>query len=393
MAIEQFMNCISCRIWFLIRNKSRPKSGWYATQTRPSRKRSHECLVRLSLFTKLLRMSASEPTYPQPSPFAKDYNQTLLLIHAFIHQITDDTTIPDEIYSFCCRFYYIAHEYDDNFDLNDIMIINKCIGRGKTADVHHAMYKDNYHIALKQYKCFYGINDEILTIFNREIKLLKKLQHPNIVLLIGHYINKEKCKLYVAMEWISNGHLYDLLFFSQNKYIKYFDKLLILIDIVRGMKYIHDNLIIHCDLKLHNLLLDKQNRIKIADFGYSIQLNSINDKILDHSKIVHGGYMAPELMIEYNDDGTIKFDGFDIKIDIFNFGVILWEIYERKNAFDQRCFRYKQNLLNGDRPKISENCDVEYKQLIIKCWATDSHERPDFDYILKKLLMIYQQNK
>ena len=108
-------------------------------------------------------------------------------------------------------------------------------------------------------------------------------------------------------------------------------------DIARGMEYIHSQRAIHCDLKLHNLVLNQQHRVKIADFGHSVLIDTMDQRIEDHRKIVFGGSMAPELCTEFDDDETVIFHEFDRKIDVFSFGVILWQIYERADAFNQRC--------------------------------------------------------
>ena len=85
------------------------------------------------------------------------------------------------------------------------------IGRGKTANVHHASYR-NVDIALKQLNCI-PVTDCILSDFNREIQILQRLQHRNVIPLIGHHAEwneEEICSnhLYLALEWMPGGNLY-----------------------------------------------------------------------------------------------------------------------------------------------------------------------------------------
>lgn len=101
-----------------------------------------------------------------------------------------------------------------------------------------------------------------------------------------------------------------------------------------------------------------------------------------YTEVGTGGYCAPEVI-------EPPIQGYDRKIDVFSYGVLLWEIYERKNIFDQRCLRNMTQLRQGVRPKISDKCPIEYKTLIDQCWQFDPKKRPTFDEIVKKLLTTY----
>ena len=237
--------------------------------------------------------------------------------------------------------------------LNEVFIVQKAVGRGKTAHVHYAIYKDECDIALKEFR-FGRLSDKILMDFHKELETLKKLNHDNICRLLGHYIDRDSKQLYLAFEWLPCGCLYDVIH-DKEVSIEYMDVLEMSIDIARGMKYLHSQHIIHRDLKSHNLLLDEAYRVKITDFGTAKSLEKISGTA--YTEVGTGGYMAPEVI-------EPPIQGYDRKVDIFSYGVLLWEIYERKGIFDQRCLRNMSQLRQGVRPKISENCPIKFKQLI-----------------------------
>ena len=153
-------------------------------------------------------------------------------------------------------------EIECTLDLNDVFIVEKSIGRGKTAHVHYAIYKDECDIALKEFR-FGRLTDKILLDFHSELETLKKLDHDNICRLLGHYVDEKSKQLYLAFEWLPAGCLYDVIH-DVNVSIEYMDVLEMAIDIARGMKYLHEQKIIHRDLKSHNLLLDEAYRVKIT---------------------------------------------------------------------------------------------------------------------------------
>ena len=119
-------------------------------------------------------------------------------------------------------------------------------------------------------------------------------------------------------------------------------------------------------------------------------------------------FMAPELLKNLEFDSNGEFNGiggptlqhitiqYAFSIDIFSYGVILWEIITRDQIFNQykSVDDIKKNVLNGIHPKIPNYCPKEFKKLIQRCWDNSPINRPPFSYIkerLKRMMQLHQQ--
>lgn len=217
---------------------------------------------------------------------------------------------------------------------------------------------------------------------------MKDLRHPNIAMLIGSYLDEISGELYIVLEWLPNGDLHGLLHDAKNEMdINYFDVLLMSIDIARGMEYLHGKNMIHRDLKTHNLLLDEEYRVKVTDFGTAKHLSQIKQKAF--TEVGTLGYVAPEVL-----DPPIH--GYDGKVDVFSFGVVLWEIIAHRSTEDNvlssvSTLQYAKRLKTGFRPTIPDDCPSDFRLLIEACWEYKPQKRPTFTQIVLYLEHIIKQ--
>ncbi|KAK2976261.1 hypothetical protein RJ640_000798, partial [Escallonia rubra] len=215
----------------------------------------------------------------------------------------------------------------DNFS-----VANK-LGQGGFGCVHKGMLVEGQAIAVKRLS---KNSDQGTNEFKNEVRFIARLQHRNLVRLLGCCIDmEEKMLIYEYMEHKS----LDSLLFNKEKssLLNWQRRFNIICGTARGLLYLHQDSrfrIIHRDLKPSNILLDKELNPKISDFGMARIFGG--DQTESNTKRVVGtyGYMAPE----YAMDGI-----FSVKSDVFSFGVLVLEIVCGKK---NRGFYYTDYQLN-----------------------------------------------
>lgn len=205
-------------------------------------------------------------------------------------------------------------------------ILGSTLGEGEFGKVKLGWRKDGKHpsqVAIKLIKRDTIVKDSESEIkIHREINSLRLLNHPNIVNLVevlksGKYIG-------IVLEYASGGELFD--YILQHKFLKENVAKKLFAQLVSGVDYMHSKGLIHRDLKLENLLLDKHRNIIISDFGF---VNSYNKDKNDLMKTSCGSpcYAAPELVLTQS-----PYSG--KKVDIWSLGVILYAMLAGYLPFD-----------------------------------------------------------
>ncbi|KAK4798660.1 hypothetical protein SAY86_030986 [Trapa natans] len=209
--------------------------------------------------------------------------------------------------------------------------------------------------------------------FTREATLLSHLHHQNVIKFVA------ACKMpplyFIITEYLSEGSLRAYLHKLEHKSIPLQKLLAIALDIARGMGYVHSQGVIHRDLKPENILIDENFHLKIADFGIACDA-AYCDTLTDDPGTYR--WMAPEM---------IKHKPYGRKVDVYGFGLILWEMVAGRIPYDnmtpvQAAFA----VLHKDlRPEIPKDCPLALQALIEQCWSQYPDKRPEFWQIVKVL--------
>ncbi|XP_010057699.2 G-type lectin S-receptor-like serine/threonine-protein kinase At4g27290 [Eucalyptus grandis] len=217
---------------------------------------------------------------------------------------------------------------------NSFSSLNK-IGEGGFGPVYKGLTSDGVQIAVKRLSqnSRQGCDE-----FKNEVLLIARLQHRNLVKLLGCCIDGEERML--VYEYMPNGSLDSLIFGNRGgNSLVWRWRFDIIVGVARGLLYLHRDSrlrIIHRDLKASNVLLDSEMNPKISDFGMARAFR--RDQLLEKTKRVAGtyGYMSPEYAI----DGI-----FSTKSDVFSFGVLVLEIISGRRNREFHHHDHNFNLL------------------------------------------------
>jgi hypothetical protein len=253
---------------------------------------------------------------------------------------------------------------DPNKSISDFEDLSP-IGEGAMGKVFLAHDKrKNIQIALK----LINVNSQNAQRLCFEIDAMQTLrQHQNIVQFFGAFKSDNNYQLYVSMEYMDFGSLTDVLdrfpdCAMTEQHISYVCK-----EVVRGLRYMHSLAKMHRDIKSDNILLNNKGQVKLADFGYTIQLSHEKEK---RKSIVGTPYwMAPEI---------IKAQEYDSRVDVWSLGVTIYEMLEGDPPYTDLP-QLKALLIISTKgfPPISREISPALEDFIAKCMSVDADRRAD----------------
>ncbi|XP_015694233.1 serine/threonine-protein kinase STY46 [Oryza brachyantha] len=321
-----------------------------------------------------------------------DHKETQLLeealekeIHSFESQMPSKSSCwPPELEGKQClvnsqaNHVQIPKDDSDEWEINfSVLTFHEKVASGTYGDLYRGTYFCE-DVAIKVLKSD-RLNENMQKEFNDEVFIMRKIRHKNIVRFLGACT--KPTTLCIVTEFMKNGSVYDYLHKRKGSF-KLPSLLKAAVDISKGMNYLHQNKIIHRDLKTANLLMDEHELIKVADFGVA--------RVKAESGIMTaetGTYrwMAPEV---------IEHKPYDSKADVFSFGVVLWELLTGKIPYEfltplQAAIGVVQE---GLRPVIPKGTDPKLALLLESCWQQNPVNRPDFVQILQKLDEIAEEH-
>ena len=270
-----------------------------------------------------------------------------------------------------------------SISINDL-IFGRKIGTGSFGKVYKAKWHGT-NVAVK--KTHDVPTHATVKEFAAEIRLMRDLRHPNIVLFLGAVVDAPS--MCIVTELMKRGNLHSILHDYDNAVRETVAdngrlRLQMATDCARGMSYLHSRSppIVHHDLKPANLLVDSKWNLKISDFGMSrIKYRAYLQKSNPELEMAGGTpeWMSPE---------ALRNDNVDELSDVYSFGIILWELitlnFPWHELNDPVQIVGKVAFLHH-RPKIPSWVEPEMEQLLSDCWSRESCDRPEFTHILELL--------
>lgn len=267
------------------------------------------------------------------------------------------------------------------------------VGSGGFGVVYYGKLKDGKEIAVKLLtnNSFQGKRE-----FSNEVALLSRIHHRNLVQFLGFC--QEDGKSILVYEFMHNGTLKEHLYGPQSpdRRINWIRRLEIAEDSAKGIEYLHTGCvpsIIHRDVKTSNILLDKNTRAKVSDFGLS---KLAVDGASHVSSIVRGtvGYLDPEYYISQQ---------LTDKSDVYSFGVILLELISGQEAISNENFGHncrnivqwaKLHIESGDvqgiiDPALHNDYDIQsiwkIAEKALMCVQPHGNMRPSISEVIKEI--------
>ena len=250
--------------------------------------------------------------------------------------------------------------------IHDFNILSE-LGRGGYSIVYLARHKKTSQlVALKAVNKIIDGKKKTNRV-KREIKVLLRLDHPNIIKLFDWFETRER--IYLVLEYVEFKDLY---YYIRSKSLSEPDIISITRQIALSIKYCHDKGIIHRDVKLHNVLIGPQYQVKLSDFG----LCTVKEYVDDVFKTNAGTFKfkAPEIIQGYR---------YNEAIDIWSFGVLLYYLITRKYPFNATDIPLlEKEIVKGEFPIDHPNLTSSQIDLLKGMLTINPHNRFTIDKVL-----------
>ena len=229
------------------------------------------------------------------------------------------------------------------------------------------------YIAVKSYVKKYHQEN-----YDKEYEILKTINHPSIIKTLGYA--EDKINFYMELEFCASGNLSTLIW--KNKTSNYLEKVIKMVStqLLLGLKTLHQNGIIHCNLKPSNIVIDEFGNVKICDFKRILKINEMtSDDIKKNKMSMTPCYTAPEL---FSLTGVFSF-----KSDLWALGCIMYEMAVGQVPFsDEHVNQLVYKIVNDDvnfNQKQLQNYSIEFIEVLIKLLEKNPDNRISWGEIEK----------
>ena len=241
----------------------------------------------------------------------------------------------------------------------------------KQIDLNHAIKKLDGNVS----------RAEVKEAMQWEVARLSTVSHPNLVQFYGLYQDGNEGYTYMVMEFCEGGTVQKAL----QKDVAWPQRWQWALQISEALAYLHQEGVLHRDLKAENILLDKQGRAKLADLGVA-QVDALLQET--EARVVATGFQDRRFIAPENiSNETVSSKA----TDVYALGLVLWQLVtgsEPKNLGKTNYLNYLNQWKAGDRIEretIPNDCPEGIKQVILKCWEHNPDDRPTAQGVIAKL--------
>ncbi|XP_024014907.1 MAP3K epsilon protein kinase 1 isoform X2 [Eutrema salsugineum] len=263
-----------------------------------------------------------------------------------------------------------SSQFHKSKTLDNKYMLGDEIGKGAYGRVYIGLDLENGDfVAIKQVSLENIVQEDLNTIM-QEIDLLKNLNHKNIVKYLGSL--KTKTHLHIILEYVENGSLANII--KPNKFGPFPESLvtLYIAQVLEGLVYLHEQGVIHRDIKGANILTTKEGLVKLADFGVATKLNEAD--VNTHSVVGTPYWMAPEV---------IEMSGVCAASDIWSVGCTVIELLTCVPPYyDLQPMPALFRIVQDDSPPIPDSLSPDITDFLRQCFKKDSRQRPDAKTLL-----------
>ncbi|KAJ7678058.1 kinase-like domain-containing protein [Mycena polygramma] len=227
-----------------------------------------------------------------------------------------------------------------------------------------------------------GDVEAVLKEFGREALIWRQLCHPNVLPFFGvYYLENRLC---LISPWMENGNMME---FLTNENPDHEDRLSLILDVALGLQYLHEQNVVHGDLKAINILVTPSRRACIADFGLSSIANAMTLQFTHSTVYARGGtarYQSPELL---------RGESQNFGSDVYAFACVCYEILTGKVPFHEflNDMAVILQVIEGKRASRPVSCSGtevldRLWELLQACWEEKAEMRPTAPQVVERLV-------